>query len=161
MKFEDIGWGVHRGDSLFEISRMKGISIHSIEQLNGHKSALLTPNMTLLLPARTAATQHSEIHTFATVQAGDTLWKIAHQYSVSVETLALLNGIASLRELPLGTVLMIPPKKDVYSSPSGWPVENSKMTAVPSSTSLQASAVLENAQSNTWRVTVRNLDLQG
>ncbi len=123
-------WVVHRGDSLFEISRMKGISIHSIEQLNGLKSTLLTPNTTLLLPARTATTQHSEIHTFATVQAGDTLWKIAHQYGVSVETLALLNGIASPRELPLGRVLMIPPKTDVYSSPSGWPVDHAKTTAV-------------------------------
>lgn len=54
------------------------------------------------------ASSNSEAPTTVTVHAGDTLWKIAHHYGVSVAQLEAANPSVNAHDLLIGTVLKMP-----------------------------------------------------
>jgi LysM repeat protein len=51
------------------------------------------------------------------VQAGDTLFRIAQRYGITVEALARANNITNINRLDIGTVLTIPGPGDVPPAP--------------------------------------------
>jgi LysM repeat protein len=52
-----------------------------------------------------------------TVQAGDTLFRIAQRYGITVEALARANNITNVNRLDIGTILTIPGPDDVPPAP--------------------------------------------
>ena len=92
---------VKSGDSLYSIAKKYGITVDALKNANGKTSNLLSIGEILGIPPTTATTR-----TY-TVKAGDSLWKIATTYGVSVNALKQANGLSS-DLLSIGQVLVIP-----------------------------------------------------
>ena len=92
---------VKSGDSLYSIAKKYGITVDALKNANGKTSNLLSIGEILVIPPTTATTR-----TY-TVKAGDSLWKIATNYGVSVNALKQANGLSS-DLLSIGQVLVIP-----------------------------------------------------
>ena len=92
---------VKSGDSLYSIAKKYGITVDALKSANGKTSNLLSIGEILVIPTTTATTR-----TY-TVKAGDSLWKIATTYGVSVNALKQANGLSS-DLLSIGQVLVIP-----------------------------------------------------
>ena len=92
---------VKSGDSLYSIAKKYGITVDALKSANGKTSNLLSIGEILVIPTTTATTR-----TY-TVKDGDSLWKIATTYGVSVNALKQANGLSS-DLLSIGQVLVIP-----------------------------------------------------
>ena len=92
---------VKSGDSLYSIARKYGITVDALKNANGKTSNLLSIGEILVIPTTTSTSR-----TY-TVQSGDSLWKIATNYGVSVNALKQANNLSS-DLLSIGQVLVIP-----------------------------------------------------
>ena len=92
---------VKSGDSLYSIARRYGITVDALKSANGKTSNLLSIGEVLVIPT-TASTTRTYV-----VKIGDSLWKIASNYGVSVNTLKQANGLTS-DLLSIGQILVIP-----------------------------------------------------
>ena len=92
---------VKSGDSLYSIARRYGVTVDALKSANGKTSNLLSIGEVLVIPTNTNTTR-----TY-TVKSGDSLWKIATTYGVSVNTLKQANGLTS-DLLSIGQILVIP-----------------------------------------------------
>lgn len=96
---------VKPGDTLYRIANLYGVSVASIVSANNIANPnLIHPNQVLVIPA-SAPTQAT---TRYTVQAGDTLYRIAARYGVTVSAIATANNIANPNLIRPGQVLVIP-----------------------------------------------------
>jgi LysM repeat protein len=96
---------IQSGDTLSKIAKQFGTNVSTIQQLNGLSSDRIYAGQSLKVsgsaPAPTTAAAPAPTPTVQaknstyTVQSGDTLSKIARQFSTSVDTLMQLNGLSS------------------------------------------------------------------
>ena len=91
---------VQNGDSLWKIANQYGITVNELKSLNGLTSNNLTVGQILEVPS---SSNTSETYT---VKAGDSLWKIANQFGLTVAELKNLNGLNS-DNLSIGQVLKV------------------------------------------------------
>ena len=92
---------VKSGDSLYSIAKQYGVTVDALKSANGKTSNLLSIGEVLVIPTTTTSTR-----TY-TVKSGDSLWKIATNYGVSVNALKQANGLSS-DLLSIGQILVIP-----------------------------------------------------
>jgi LysM repeat protein len=98
---------VQSGDTLWKIAQKFGTTINAIVTANGlDPSKYLQVGQTLTIPSsiQPPAVQ-PVIHT---VQSGDTLWKIAQKYSVTIEAIVKANNLDPIKYLAVGQKLTIP-----------------------------------------------------
>lgn len=95
------------GDSLYKIANKFGVYVADIKSLNNLSSNLLSIGQILLIPSK------SENYTTYTVVAGDSLYKIANKFGVSVADIKSLNNLSS-NLLSIDQVLLIPSKSQDY-----------------------------------------------
>ena len=95
---------VNKGDTLWSIARKNNISVDELKKLNNLTSNSLSLNQVLKLP-----TSNNDLSTTYTVKSGDTLYKIANQFGLSVNELKSINNL-STNNLSIGQVLKV--KKD-------------------------------------------------
>lgn len=93
---------VKRGDTLYSISRQVGISVDELKRLNNLSSNVLTIGQTLVIPNSSSSMYRTYI-----VQRGDSLYKIARDYGVSVDDIKRLNNLTS-NTISIGQQLLIP-----------------------------------------------------
>lgn len=93
---------VKRGDSLWSIANQYNTTVNKIRELNNLTSNTLQIGQVLRIP-NTAGNNYITY----TVKSGDSLWKIANQYNVSVTDLISANNLTSTT-LQIGQVLRIP-----------------------------------------------------
>ncbi|MEI6157657.1 MAG: LysM peptidoglycan-binding domain-containing protein, partial [Atribacterota bacterium] len=113
---------IQNGDSLWAISRIYGVSIKSILQVNnlkedsvlpiGMKLSILTLKNTesepeVLVAQKNAPSSQKEGGFFHTVNVGDTLWNISRKYGVSINTLAQVNKLKSVDSLQLNQKIWV------------------------------------------------------
>lgn len=97
---------VQAGDTLYGIARRHGRDVATLVALNALSDpSHILPGQVLLL-TRTVAGQGGSVQ--YTVAAGDTLYGIAHRFSVSVQALLEANRLANPNLLQIGQVLKIP-----------------------------------------------------
>ena len=119
---------VQNGDSLWKIANKYGITVNELKSLNGLTSNNLTVGQILEVPS---SSNTSETYT---VKAGDSLWKIANQFGLTVVELKNLNGLNS-NNLSIGQVLKVSNSNDssnnnsdntytVKSGDSLWKIAN-------------------------------------
>lgn len=112
---------VQRGENLFRIALRYGMTTEELASLNGITNAaniqvgqrLLVPKMTdpsassegVAIEAGAAPSGETVVHT---VQAGETLFRIALAYDVDVDELALANNISDPTRIFAGQQLVIP-----------------------------------------------------
>ncbi|NOZ93847.1 MAG: LysM peptidoglycan-binding domain-containing protein [Acidobacteria bacterium] len=119
---------VRRGDTLWDISRLYGVSTSSLRAANGlSRRSLLHPGQKLVIPgrrraastphARTAASRRSLGSGSYTVRRGDTLWDIARAHGLSTSSLRAANGLSRRSLLHPGQKLVIPERNVTAPSP--------------------------------------------
>ena len=96
---------VKKGDSLWKIANSYGISVDALKKANNLTSNNLDIGQRLLIPG----TQKEETGTTYVVKSGDSLWKIANSYGISVNELKSANNLTS-DLLSIGQQLVIPSK---------------------------------------------------
>ena len=106
---------VKSGDNLGKIAQKYHTSVNSLRKWNGISGSMIRIGQRLTIytnggPVETKKdANESASYTYYTVQAGDTLYKIAAMYpGVSVDDIMKLNGISS--NIKAGSRLMIPKK---------------------------------------------------
>lgn len=122
---------VQNGDSLWKIANKYGITVDELKSLNGLSSNNLTVGQILEVPSSS-----SDVSTY-TVKAGDSLWKIANMYGLTVAELKDLNGLTS-DNLSVGQVLKVNNSSNnssgntytVKSGDSLWSIANKYETTV-------------------------------
>lgn len=105
---------VVKGDTLYQIAQKYSVSVQDIIDANNLVSTSLSIGQKLLIPTS------NNKDTLYTVVSGDSLYKIANQYGVTVDEIKKLNNLTS-NLLSIGQVLKIPSRDNytVYVVQSG------------------------------------------
>lgn len=96
---------VQLGDSLYSIARRYNTTVDSLMDANGLTSTLLQVGQILKVPSIDESIEQNP-NTYV-VQRGDTLYKIASQYGISVNDIIRANNLSS-NVLKIGQALIIP-----------------------------------------------------
>ena len=111
-----INWITHKikpGDSLWELARKYDTRVEIIKKINFLEKDLLSLNETILIPLSQSEDNNFipfEVHV---VSEGDSLWKIASRYKLSVREIARNNNIETNSILVIGQQLNIG-NKNIY-----------------------------------------------
>ncbi|MCS7203949.1 MAG: LysM peptidoglycan-binding domain-containing protein [Thermodesulfovibrio sp.] len=110
---------VKKGDNIWKISKKFNVTVEDIKKANNLRNNKLKVGMELVIPTKNKiAKQNKKIkkedYQFYTVKKGDTLYRIAKKYNISVEDLKSLNNLTE-NNLKIGQKLIVkaPKKKDV------------------------------------------------
>ena len=95
---------VQKGDSLWSIAKKYNTTIEELKAANNLSSNLLSVGQILKIPT---AQEVPENYTIYTVQKGDTLYKIANEYNLTVDDLIEYNNLSSTN-LSIGQKILIP-----------------------------------------------------
>ena len=111
---------VRRGQSLWTIAKRHGVTVKAIRAANGmSRRKGLSPGQTLLIPkpksarprgkaAKRAPKRGARGRTSYKVRRGDSLWKIAKKFGVTVKAIKRRNGMRRRSRLRPGQRLVIP-----------------------------------------------------
>lgn len=99
---------VKKGDTLYSIAKDNNISIDKLKELNSLKSNDLYIGDQIVIPRKDIELTEYEIYT---VKKGDSLWKIAKDYSINVNDLINLNNLSNLT-LNINQELLVPKQVD-------------------------------------------------
>lgn len=102
---ETILYTVKPGDTLWSIANRYNVNVNEIRKLNNLESDFLQVGQVLRIPGNPEEINPSE-RTY-TVQKGDSLWKIANEFQVTVDSLITLNDLSTTILQP-GQILKIP-----------------------------------------------------
>ena len=107
-----ITYTVRRGNTLSQIARAYGVTVSHIVELNNIQNPnLIYPGQKLRITDSTNTTlnlvNQTANYSFYTVRRGDSLWRIARRYGVSVNYLASINNIQNPNLIYPGQVLKI------------------------------------------------------
>ncbi|TFE70810.1 LysM peptidoglycan-binding domain-containing protein [Methylacidiphilum caldifontis] len=111
---------VKQGETLQSIARHYRVSVFEIKTYNPNLGPSLVPGQKLIIPLK--ENQEAELSTLLkevegkrvyTVRQGDSLWKIAQRFHLSVKEIVEANGIKDPTKLKIGQELIIPYPKDV------------------------------------------------
>ena len=111
---------VKSGDSLYKIAQNNNTTVDEIKRLNNLTSNNLIIGQTLKLPTTSSETPSSNTVDY-TVKSGDSLYKIANQYNVTVDAIKRANNLTT-NTLQIGQVLRIPlgtSRETTYTVKSG------------------------------------------
>lgn len=102
---------VQSGDTLYKIANKYNVSVDDIIEVNQLPNTSLSINQQLLIPTTSTSLDEKEGITYV-VQSGDSLWKIASKYNLTVDEIKTANNLTS-NLLNIGDVLFIPFKQDL------------------------------------------------
>ena len=157
---------VQAGDSYWRIANKYGISIEELQRLNGTSSYFLYPGQSLVVPGSASTTSGSAASTSSsttstrsaapsaggsyTVQAGDSYWRIANKYGISISELQRLNGTSNYFLYP-GQSLKVPGSG---SSSNATASSNSSSTSTSTTTAAPAAGGSYTVQAGDsyWRI---------
>ena len=134
---------VKSGDSLWNIANKYGTTVSNLKSLNNLTSDALQIGQVLRVPSSESGSNETPTSTNKsyTVKSGDSLWKIANTYGVTVNSIKSLNGLTS-DNLSIGQTLLIPSGTTVantYTVRSGdslWSIAKKYNTTVDTLKSL-------------------------
>lgn len=118
---DSIVYTVQSGDTLYKIANQYGVTVAEIMELNNLGTTVLTVGEQILIPNKSQDTT-----TTYTVQSGDSLYKIAGQYGVTVDEIITANNLKSTK-LQIGQVLVIP-TGTIQPTPTPTPPNNNYIT---------------------------------
>jgi len=153
---------VQAGDSYWRIANKYGISIEELQRLNGTSSYFLYPGQSLVVPgsasttsgsASSASSSTSSASTSSaggnyTVQAGDSYWRIANKYGISIQELQRLNGTSDYTLHP-GQSIKVPGSGANASASSN---SSSASTSTTSAAPAAGGSYTVQAGDSYWRI---------
>ena len=122
---------VKSGDSLWKIASKFDTTVSTLKNINNLKSDVLTINQQILVPKSKdldISIDKDDNGIMYTVKSGDSLWKIANSYGVSVDSIKSANNLKS-DALSIGQKLLIP-VSDTKVEEVKPPVSNSGVSYV-------------------------------
>ena len=133
---------VQAGDSYWRIANKYGISIEELQRLNGTSSYFLYPGQNLVVPgsasttsgsasSSTSSTSTSSAGGNYTVQAGDSYWRIANKYGISIQELQRLNGTSDYTLHPGQSIKVPGSGTNASASSNGSSASISTTSAAP------------------------------
>ncbi len=121
---------VQRGENLYRIALSYGLTVQELANLNGITDpSNIQVGQRLLVPIQGASVNTDVSPQSHVVQPGETLRSIAELYSMSVDALAALNGIADPNTIYVGQVLNLSP--DVATTATDVPPSAANPSAGP------------------------------
>ncbi|MFK7851228.1 MAG: LysM peptidoglycan-binding domain-containing protein [Akkermansiaceae bacterium] len=147
---------VKSGDSVERIARREGVSVSSINKLNGLKAtSIIHPGQKLKLPSTTqvatqnlASTPSSSVEKKSyTVASGDTFYRIASQHGISVAQLSAANPEIDPRALRIGQKIRLNTSRASVSAPN-QPEKSVSFESAPALPVSNAEPVAERRASN-------------
>lgn len=121
----EASYTVKPGDSVERIASRNGVSVKSINNLNGLKTnSIIHPGQKLKLPGKTGTASNNAPAASETlrhtIQSGETYYKISRKYGVSVNDLIAANPSVNHRALRVGQKINVskPAKQVAKSSPA-------------------------------------------
>ena len=150
---------VQAGDSYWRIANKYGISIEELQRLNGTSSYFLYPGQSLVVPgsasttsgsasSSTSSTSTSSASGNYTVQAGDSYWRIANKYGISIQELQRLNGTSDYTLHP-GQSIKVPGSGTNASASSN---SSSASTSTTSAAPATGGSYTVQAGDSYWRI---------
>ena len=155
---------VQAGDSYWRIANKYGISIEELQRLNGTSSYFLYPGQSLVVPGSASATSGSASSASSsttstrsaapaaggsyTVQAGDSYWRIANKYGISIQELQRLNGTSDYTLHP-GQSIKVPGSGTNASASSN---SGSASTSTTSAAPAAGGSYTVQAGDSYWRI---------
>ena len=155
---------VQAGDSYWRIANKYGISIEELQRLNGTSSYFLYPGQSLVVPGSASTTSGSASSTSSsttstrsaapvaggsyTVQAGDSYWRIANKYGISIQELQRLNGTSDYTLHP-GQSIKVPGSGTNASASSN---SSSASTSTTSAALAAGGSYTVQAGDSYWRI---------
>ena len=97
---------IEKGQSLYSISSMYGVSQSDIIQLNPGCEEKIYAGQTIRIPQKQKASKQDE--KFHTIEAGETLYKLTTIYNVSAKAICEANPGLSAENFRIGQVIRIP-----------------------------------------------------
>ena len=97
---------VKKGDSLYSIAKYFGTTVDLLKQINNLKSNLLSIGQTLIISKQTSF-EVPDNYILYTVKKGDTLFSIANNNGISINTLKKINNITT-NTLSIGQKIYVP-----------------------------------------------------
>ena len=133
---------VQAGDSYWRIANKYGISIEELQRLNGTSSYFLYPGQSLVVPGSASTTSGSASSSTSsastssaggnyTVQAGDSYWRIANKYGISIQELQRLNGTSDYTLHPGQSIKVPGSGTNASASSNGSSASTSTTSAAP------------------------------
>lgn len=118
-----ITYTVKAGDSLYKIANQYNTTVSELRKLNNLSSDVLSIGQILKIPSGSSAGANGSNSSgqYYTVVAGDSLYKIANQFGVTVSSLMSINNLSN-SNLSIGQRLLIPSStsnSQVYTVVSG------------------------------------------
>lgn len=100
---------VKKGDSLYKIAKGFGVSVSALKEANGLRSDTIYPLMRLNIPGYTSSNTSEKTKKQITyrVKKGDTLWRIARIFEVTIQDLMSWNNISNPSKLKIGDLIEI------------------------------------------------------
>ncbi len=108
---EYIVYTVQKGDSLYKIAKEYNTTVNDIVNFNQLDSTLLSVGQQLLIPTTGTVSTTPPVTQTYTVQKGDSLWKIANNFGISINDLIQANNLTGTT-LQIGDVLTIPTEEE-------------------------------------------------
>ena len=155
---------VQAGDSYWRIANKYGISIEELQRLNVSSSYFLYPGQSLVVPGSASTTSGSASSTSSsttstrsaapvaggsyTVQAGDSYWRIANKYGISIQELQRLNGTSDYTLHP-GQSIKVPGSGTNASASSN---SSSASTSTTSAAPAAGGSYTVQAGDSYWRI---------
>ena len=115
---------VKSGDTLYSISKKFNINVDTLKKINNLTSNTLSIGQILLINPNEYNIENTE--NYYTVQAGDTLYKIANKYGITVNELKKLNNLNN-DVLGINQILKVPFVNNKYIVKKGdtlWSIAN-------------------------------------
>jgi LysM repeat protein len=118
---------VEQGDSLYKVAKMHSMKVAELKELNNLSGDFIRPGQQLdvykpknpVTKVIASAKKYAlDMDGLYTIQAGDSLDKIARSFGVSSRALREVNGIDDPLKLQIGKKLVIPSKSPAPSGPS-------------------------------------------
>jgi spore germination protein len=111
---------VKAGENLWTISKMYGLSIQTIVELNGLVStSSIVPGLALYLPDKLPLLRSYQI------KAGDHIWQLAHQFNVDPSAILAANPGIDPTHLFIGQIINIPSTEKLEIATLGFLVPSS------------------------------------
>lgn len=127
---------VKSGDSLWSIANKYGTTVNNLKSLNNLTNNDLQIGQVLRVPSsESGSTGGVTTGNTYTVKSGDSLWKIANTYGITVNQLKTLNNLTN-ENLSIGQQLLIPsntPVSNTYTVKSGdslWSIAKKYNTTI-------------------------------
>lgn len=109
-----IVYTVQSGDTLYKIANQYGTSVNDIIEFNQLPTTVLVIGQQLLIPS--PKNNNNSNNTYV-IKRGDSLWKIANEYGVSINDLIAANNLNNTT-LKVGDVLYIPNRDNTSNTPT-------------------------------------------